>query len=115
MVTLRQVIQSLELEVLTPHDRDRGIHGGYASDLLSCVMAGARQQFLWVTLQSHSNVVAVANLLGLAAVIITEGKRPEAEVIERARQEGVLLLLSPHSTFTVVGKLAALGISGDLE
>jgi hypothetical protein len=113
MMALRQVIETLELEVLTAPDKDRNVHGGYASDLLSCVMAGARQHYVWVTLQSHMNVVAVASLLGLTAVIITEGKHPEPDVMERAQQEGVVLLLTPQTTFTVVGKLTALGIKGD--
>jgi hypothetical protein len=114
MIALRQVVEALELELLTSHDKDRNVHGGYASDLLSCVMAGARQHFVWVTLQAHLNVVAVASLLGLTAVIVTEDKRPEPEVIERANQEGVVLLLTPETTFAVVGKLAALGIKGEL-
>jgi hypothetical protein len=114
MVALHQVIEALKLEPLTPHEKDRPIQGGYASDLLSCVMAGARQHYVWVTLQAHMNVVAVASLLGLTAVIITEGKRPEPEVIERAREEGVLLLISEQSTFTVVGRLSSLGISGEM-
>jgi hypothetical protein len=114
MVTLRQVIEALNLEALTPQEKDRSIQGGYASDLLSCVMAGARQHYVWVTLQAHMNVVAVASLLGLSAVIITEGKRPEPEVIDRAREEGVLLLLSEQSTFSVVGRLFSLGIFGEM-
>jgi hypothetical protein len=113
MVTLRRVVEALNLEPLTPLEKDRSIQGGYASDLLSCVMAGARQNYVWVTLQAHMNVVAVASLIGLAAVIITEGKRPEPEVIERAREEGVLLLLSPLPTFAMAGRLVALGISNE--
>jgi hypothetical protein len=115
MVTLRQVIEALDLEALTPHERDRSIQGGYASDLLSCVMAGARQQFVWITLQAHMNVVAVASLLGLTAVIISEGRRPEPEVIERARDEGVVLLLSGQSTFSIAGRLSSMGISGNMN
>ncbi len=66
--------------------------GGYASDLLSCVMAGARKNAIWVTLQSHVNIVAVAALLELAAVIITEGVAPDADTLAKAQEEGVVLL-----------------------
>jgi len=36
--------------------------GGYVSDLLSDVMANAKAGDLWVTLQTHQNIVAVASL-----------------------------------------------------
>jgi BioD-like phosphotransacetylase family protein len=54
----------------------------------------------------------VASLLGLAGIIVTEGQRPDEETIERARREGVILMLTPRTTFEVVSKLASLGIQG---
>ncbi len=105
------VIERLDLKPVTSSgDLDRPVSGGYASDLLSCVMRGAKKDYLWVTLQSHANVVAVAGLLNLAAVIITEGKEPSAETIAQAEREGVVLLLTSKDTFSVVGRLYQLGI-----
>lgn len=114
MIVLKSVIEKLHLEVLSGIDRvDRPVEGGYASDLLSCAMQGAKKDFLWVTLQAHMNVVAVASLCNLAGVIITEGKRPSSETIIKAEAEGVVLLLTPQNTFTVVGRLGSLGIGGE--
>lgn len=111
MRTLNEVREALELEVVTQSgDLDRPVAGGYASDLLSCVMSRAKPQFVWVTLQSHVNVIAVASLLNLAAVIITEGQQPDAETLERAERTGVVLMITPKSTFAVVGELTALGV-----
>ena len=77
-MTVRELAAALDLSVLTGNDHlDREVTGGYASDLLSCVMAGARAGDVWVTLQAHANVVAVASLLTLAAVVITEGVRTQ--------------------------------------
>jgi hypothetical protein len=114
VIHLKEVIQALNLEVLAGASHNRPVRAGYASDLLSCVMGGAGQHFLWVTLQSHVNIVAVASLLGLAGIIITEGKRPETEAIERAEQEGVVLMLTPRTTFSVVADLASLGVRGEV-
>ena len=68
---LAQIINQLNLTVLTNEKDFSAItpSGGYTSDLLSCVMAGAPHQGLWVTLQAHSNIIAVAVLLELSAVI----------------------------------------------
>lgn len=114
MISLKTVIEKLDLEIISSiKGVNRPVEGGYASDLLSCAMRGAKKDFLWVTLQSHVNVVAVASLLNLAGVIITEGNRPAPETIAQAEEEKVILLLTPLTTFSVVGQLIALGITGD--
>jgi hypothetical protein len=113
MISLKDIIEKLNLEPLSSsRGVDRPVAGGYASDLLSCVMKGAAKDFLWVTLQSHLNVVAVASLAFLSGVIITEGNRPDSETIARAEKEGVVLLATPKTTFTVVGELTSLGVKG---
>jgi predicted transcriptional regulator len=110
---LREVVNSLNLGVASASDAlDREITGGYASDLLSCVMARAKAGNVWVTLQAHTNIVAVASLLSLAGIIVTEGTSLEAATIEKANEEHIPILTTPLTTFTVVSKLAAMGIEG---
>ncbi len=116
MITLGDIVRELNLEVVGSAEAlKRRVVAGYASDLLSCAMNRAKKDYVWVTLQSHVNVVAVASLLDLAAVVITEGNRPDEETIARAETEGVCLLLTPKTTFTVVGELTALGVRGEPE
>ena len=109
---LQMIVDDLQLTVLTAPGPLAGVvpSGGYASDLLSCVMAQAAHHSLWVTLQAHANVVAVAALLDLAAVILTEGAQPEAGLLEKAAAEGVTLLATPRPSFEVGGRLWALGL-----
>jgi hypothetical protein len=111
-MNLEDIAKNLQLKVLTDHRSLSDLHPttGYASDMLSCVMSGAKHQSIWVTLQAHLNIVAVATLLDLSAIIITEGNVPEAAVIEKAVKEDVILLSTPLSSFSVVGKLWELGI-----
>jgi len=111
-MTLQEIIAKLNLKVLTtPRDFSAITpKGGYASDLLSCVMAGAQPDNVWVTLQAHMNVVAVASLREVAAVIITEGAQPEADVLAKATEQGVILLSTSAPSYEVVGKLWEMGI-----
>ena len=111
-MNLENIIQALNLTVAAgPKDFSSVIpSGGYTSDLLSCVMSGAPRQGLWVTLQAHTNVVAVAALLELAAVIITEGAQPDPATISKANQEGITLLTTTQPSFYVVGKLWEMGL-----
>jgi predicted transcriptional regulator len=110
---VRDVIFAIEATVAAGEDcLDREVTGGYVSDLLSCVMAGAQKGNVWVTLQAHMNVIAVAVLLDLSAVVITEGVRPEAEVLARASEKGMPVLLCKQGSYTIVARLAQAGING---
>ena len=109
---IQQVIEKLDLKVLTESKDFHSIQPsfGYTSDLLSCVMAGAPKQGIWVTLQAHGNIVAVAALLEITAVIITEGAMPDDATIQKANDEGVTLLSTSLSTFNVIGLLWEMGL-----
>ena len=111
-MNLQQIIDALNLTVLTePKDFSEEIPaGGYTSDLLSCVMAGACRQGLWVTLQAHVNIVAVAALLDICAIIITENANPDPATISKANEEGIPLFSTNDSSFKIVGKLWEMGL-----
>ncbi len=110
-MTVGEVVEKLSLTVLAGQDLlQRQLEGGYVSDLLSNVMAGAKENQIWVTVQLHANVVAVASLLNISAVIIAGNKQPGHETINKAEDQGVILLLSPDNAFEVVCRLHDLGI-----
>lgn len=109
---LDTIIKALDLKVLTsPVTFDAiDVESGYCSDLLSCVMTGADPGAVWVTLMAHGNIVAVAALLDISAVIITEDAQPDEATIKLANEKSVILLSSPHDNFDIVGKLWNLGL-----
>lgn len=111
-MNLQQIINELNLTVLTEAQDFSSITptGGYSSDLLSCVMAGAKKGYLWTTLQAHLNIVAVAALNEVAAILITENAQPDAASIAKANQQGVILLSTTQSTYEINGKLWQMGI-----
>ena len=117
-MNLRAVAEELKLERLTPErdaDTARAITGGYASDLLSDVLAHAPRGGVLVTVQVHMNVIAVSMHAELAAVIFASGRKPDDSVIEKAAEEGIALYVSGESTFDVAGRLYALGLRGPHE
>lgn len=111
-MNLQQIIDQLNLLVLTEQRDFSNITptGGYSSDLLSCVMAGAKKGHLWITLQAHLNIVAIAALNEVAAIIVTESARPDAASIARANEQGVILLSTPQPTYEVNGRLWEMGV-----
>jgi hypothetical protein len=110
---LQEIARQLALEAHTAKGKlDTEVTGGYACDLLSQVMAKAQTGNVWVTMQSHANIVAVASLLNLAGIIVTGGGQPDAATLEKAEQESVAILTTPLTTYTVAGELFALGVHG---
>jgi hypothetical protein len=112
-MTLTDLATRLELTVFTPGAPiDRPVQGGYASDLLSDVIGHARKDDLWVTMQVHPNIVAVAVLKELAAIVLVGGRVPAAETLAQAEREKVPLLGTGMGAFELCGKLYGMGIRG---
>ncbi len=114
-MTLQDLVSELALEELTPDGAGAAkgdVTGGYASDLLSDVLANAPAGGILITLQVHLNVIAVASHAGLSAVIFSCGRRPDDDVVERAAEEGLVLLGSKADTFELAGRLYQLGLRG---
>ncbi len=110
---LAEIAKKLDLQVRTGGESlDVDVHLGYASDLLSDVMAHARESDVWITLQTHQNIVAVAVMKSLAGIILVNGREPEEAAVAKAKVEGIPILISQLSTFDLIGKLFEMGIQG---
>lgn len=107
---LKEIIEKLSLKVLTNLE-EKDITGVYISDMLSDVMSKAGAGNIWVTIQSHKNIIAAANLIDIAAIIISQGTDIPEETIELANRYNVVLLGSDDSTFVLGGKLYQIGIA----
>lgn len=106
---LKEVIAKLELKVLAGEDlEDIEVTGGFCSDLLSYVMANSRQGQLWFTIQGHQNIIAVASLVELSAVVVCGGMSVEEETIQKAEEKGVCLLASDRPIYELAGRLYSL-------
>lgn len=110
MMKVQELIDQLKLQVVVQGELEREVTGGYVSDLLSHVMANGQDGNVWVTLQSHQNIVAVASLLNFAAIIVACGVRVDKNTIEKAESEGITILATTEEIYPITGKLYTLGI-----
>ena len=105
-MTVRQIAEELGLRVYTGKTNlDIHASGAYVSDLLSDVMGNAGEGEVWITLQSHLNVVAIASLKELTAIILVKGIEPSEQVLAKANEEGIPILGTPKKTFETAGEL----------
>lgn len=108
---IKEVIEALGLTVAgNTGDMQAEVVGGYASDLLSNVMGQAEPGMVWVTMQGHQNIVAVASLIGLSAVIVAGGATVDEDALKKADANNITVLTTEMSAYDVIGKLYALGI-----
>ena len=113
LLTVSELIQALPLTVAAGQSGiDRKIASGYVSDLLSNVMGFAGSDCIWVTMQGHQNVIAVASLANLSAVVIAGGALPDEDTVRKADAEGIVLLTTPMPAFELIGRMHEMGIRG---
>lgn len=108
-MNVKEVLVPLQVAVKCGNECvDQLVEGAYCSDLLSDVMANAQKGDLWITIQTHQNIVAVASLLELAGVVITNGGNPDDETVAKATKEKIPVLTTELSSFEVAGRLYCL-------
>jgi hypothetical protein len=112
-MTLKDIREKLGLGTANESDRmDVEVRRGYVSDLLSDVIAHAGRDDVWVTIQVHKNIVAVAVLKEIAGIIVANGKKLHQDTIDGAREQNVAVLTSELPGFEIVGRLHGMGVQG---
>lgn len=103
---ISEIITALELKVVSGQSGlSNEITGGYVSDLLSDVIGNAKEGQIWITLQTHLNIIAVASLKDISGIIIVKGYSPEADTIEKSNLEKIPVLSTDMDTFNISGRL----------
>jgi hypothetical protein len=103
---LADLVSELSMEVKTYKEGLQiNVTGGYVSDLLSDVMGNSKKDNVWITLQTHVNIVAVASLRTLAGIIIVGNKRVQEDTLAKAESEKVTIMTTPMPAFEVAGKI----------
>lgn len=112
-MTLLELKERFGLKCLTENlSLEREVKGAYIGDLLSDVMANAKPGYVWITVQVHPNIVAVASLKDICGIILVSGREPDPETISKAAAEGIPVLSSTLFGFELAGRLFELGIRG---
>ncbi len=108
-MTTEELLAKVQLKKLSEFE-PREVNGVFVSDMISDVMAGAKSGNLWLTVQTHKNVVSAGNLVDVSAIIITNGKEVPQDTIDLATKYDVAILSTEMQTFELVGKLYEAGL-----
>ncbi len=103
---VNDIVKALDLKLFGGEQGlNREVNGGYTCDLLSDVMGFASEGKIWITLQTHKNVMAIASLKDLAAVILIKDFAPDADMLEQANEENIPVLGTSLQAFEISGQL----------
>ena len=105
---IHELVEPLEATIVQNQFEDRDIQGAYTSDLLSDVMANAKEGGALITIQAHKNTVAVASLVNISVIIICNNRPIPEDMIEAAREEGIAILQTKENQFITSGRLYTL-------
>lgn len=106
---LKEIVELLKLKTFLP-EQNLAIkaQGVICGDMLSYILGNGQESNLWLTIQAHQNIIAIASLLNLSAIIITDNIQPPAATIAKAQQEHIVLLGTVSKTYELAGKLYTL-------
>jgi hypothetical protein len=107
-MTIREAAKALKAEAVQDQFEDQILEGGYTSDLLSDVMANAKEGCALITIQAHKNTVAVATLVNVPVIFVCNARPIPDDMTQAGRDEGIAIYRSAENQYTVSGKLYAL-------
>ena len=108
---LSSIIEELNLELIVGvDDLSMEAKGVYIGDLLSLVIARGQKDDIWITIQTHMNIIAVASLVELSAIIIAEDMEIDEDTILKAKEVKVPLLRSKDTAYELACKLNKIGL-----
>ncbi|MCX6258128.1 MAG: hypothetical protein NTW49_09585 [Bacteroidia bacterium] len=108
-MTLQEIIKKTSLTPLT-NIEEKEVTGVFISDMLSDVMSSARAGNIWLTVQTHKNIVSAANLIDISAVVVINGKKVPDDTIELANRFHVIILSSPLPSFALASMFIDAGL-----
>lgn len=105
-----ELASEVGIQSLIETDKEIIIEGVYIGDLLSIVMSKAKANYVWITIQTHMNIMAVAELLDIGCIIIVENMEVEADALKKAKELDIPVFKTHESAYQIACKLNNMGI-----
>lgn len=110
-MNVKDIAKELELKFYTGEElSEKTAKGCYIGDLLSLAMSKVQMNYVWITIQTNVNIVAVASLADAGCVILAEGCVPDEKTLERAKEQEIIILGSEMSAYELAVRLSGMGI-----
>ena len=113
---ITEVIRILDARVLCGEDAlDQEVYTACGSDLMSDVLAFVKDRTVLITGLTNVHVIRTAEMLDIHCIVFARGKVPGEDVLSEARELGIVVLTTRHTTYTTCGLLYEAGIRGNRD
>lgn len=104
----------LEAEVVWGEEGlSRHVYSACGSDMMSDVLAYVKDQAVLLTGLVNSQVIRTAEMMDMNCIVFVRSKMPTAEMIELAKESGIVLLATSKRMYEACGILYSNGLIGN--
>lgn len=112
-ITLKALVELLDAKIVVEQEQpDLSFEFCTASDLMSDVLRGPVSGSVLITGLNNTQVIRASVIANVAAIVLVRKKRPDEDLVARAREHKIPLVRTPYTMFTVCGKLFQAGLKG---
>lgn len=112
-MTIRDLATLLEARVLCGEEKlDLEVSSGFASDLMSDVLAFVNDKTVLITGLTNVHVMRTCEMLDIQCVVFARGKVPSEEILEEARDLDIVVLTTHYTCYNTCGRMYQAGIAG---
>jgi len=112
-MTVRDVMNILNAELICCEENlDTEVHEACGSDMMSDVLAYAKDQAVLLSGLVNIQVVRTADMMDMVCIVFVRGKEPDEDMIALAKRRGMVLMRTDHRMFTACGLLWENGLKG---
>ena len=112
-MTVLQLKEILNAELLCGGEHtDREVHTACGSDMMSDVLAFVKDQAVLLTGLCNPQVVRTADMMDMRCIVFVRGKKPTPDIIELAKDSGIVILTSDLRMYAACGLLYSNGLQG---
>lgn len=113
---ISDIRQLLDAELICGEEYlDRDVYSACGSDMMSDVLAYVKDQAVLLTGLVNSQVIRTAEMMDMICIVFVRSKKPTEDMIELAKESGVVLMSSKKRMYEACGLLYTGGLRGNGE
>ncbi len=111
---ISHIIEHLDAKVVWGEEHlGRHVYSACGSDMMSDVLAYVKDQSVLLTGLVNPQVIRTAEMMDMVCIVFVRSKMPSDEMIELAKESGIVLLATEKRMYEACGKLYAAGLIGN--
>lgn len=112
-MTINDVKETLDCRLVCGEEHlEREVHTACGADMMSDVLAFVKNQAVLLTGLCNPQVIRTAEMMDIICIIFVRGKKPDENMIELAKERGIVLMETGHRMFSACGLLYSAGLHG---